>query len=82
MHQKFSNYALTKLLFGWCRSMWVIELLVNLPNPHPKAPAHPSTPKVLQAKEHAPTPSPSVVFTFGLTVESIKELKDVSIILI
>jgi hypothetical protein len=29
---------------------------------------------VLQTKEHAPTPSPSIVFTFGLAVESIKEL--------
>jgi hypothetical protein len=30
---KCSNYALTNLLFGLCRSMWVSELLVNLPNP-------------------------------------------------
>jgi hypothetical protein len=29
---------------------------------------------VLQAKEHAPTLSPSVVFNFGLAVKSIKEL--------
>jgi hypothetical protein len=29
---------------------------------------------MLQAKEHTPTPSPSVVFTFGIIVESIKEL--------
>jgi hypothetical protein len=29
---------------------------------------------VLRVKELAPTPSPSVVFTFGLVVESIKEL--------
>jgi hypothetical protein len=29
---------------------------------------------VLQAKERAPTFSPSIVFTFGLVVESIKEL--------
>jgi len=27
---KCSNYALTNLLFGLCKSMWVIELLVNL----------------------------------------------------
>jgi hypothetical protein len=31
-----------------------------------------------QAKELAPTPSPSAIFTFGLVVESIKELKGVS----
>jgi hypothetical protein len=30
---KCSNYALTNLLFGLCRSMWVIELLVNLLSP-------------------------------------------------
>jgi len=29
---------------------------------------------VLRVREHAPTPSPSVVFTFGLEVEFIKEL--------
>jgi hypothetical protein len=29
---------------------------------------------VLRIREHAPTPFPSVVFIFGLTVESIKEL--------
>jgi hypothetical protein len=29
---------------------------------------------VLRAREHASTPSPSVVFFFGLVVESIKEL--------
>jgi hypothetical protein len=39
----------------------------------------PLHPEVLQAKEHAPTPSPSVVFTFGLGVESIKELGGASI---
>jgi hypothetical protein len=65
---KCSKYALTNLLFGLWRSMWVIELLVNLPSPHPEAPARPSTPKMLQAKECAPTPFPSTVFTFWLTV--------------
>jgi hypothetical protein len=29
---------------------------------------------MLQAMEHTPTLSSSVVFTFGLTIESIKEL--------
>jgi hypothetical protein len=28
---------------------------------------------VLQAKEHAPTPYPFVIFTLGLAAESIKE---------
>jgi hypothetical protein len=29
---------------------------------------------MLQAREHTPTPSPSIVFTFRLIVESNKEL--------
>jgi hypothetical protein len=33
---------------------------------------------VLQARECAPTPSLSAVFTFGLAVKSIKELGGVS----
>jgi hypothetical protein len=41
---KCSNYALTNLLFSLCKSMWVIELLVNLPGPIPKL-------------QHAPLPS-------------------------
>jgi len=34
---------------------------------------------MLRARKHAPTPSLSVVFTFGFAVESIKKLDDVSI---
>jgi hypothetical protein len=34
--------------------------------------------KVLQAKERTPTFSPSVVFTFGLIVEFIKEFRGAS----
>jgi cytochrome bd-type quinol oxidase subunit 2 len=49
-------------------------LLVNFPSPHPGAPACPSTFEMLQTKERAPTHFAYVVFTFGLTVESIKEL--------
>jgi hypothetical protein len=49
-------------------------LLVNLPSPHPTALACPFTSEVLQIKECAPTPFPSDVFTFGLIVESVKEL--------
>jgi hypothetical protein len=45
MHQKCSNYALTNLLFGLCKSMWIIELLVTLPSPNPGAPTCPSTSK-------------------------------------
>jgi hypothetical protein len=74
VHQKCSNYALTNLLFGLCKSVWVIELLVNLPSPHPGTLARPSTPEVLWAKEHTPTPSPSTICTFGLVVSPYKSL--------
>jgi hypothetical protein len=33
---KCYNYALTNLLFGLCRSMWVSEVFVNLLSPIPK----------------------------------------------
>jgi hypothetical protein len=33
---KCSNYALTNLLFGLCRSMWVNNFLVNVFNPIPE----------------------------------------------
>jgi hypothetical protein len=59
----------------------VIDVLVNLPSPHLVTPTRPSTPKVLQAKERTPTPSPSIIFTFGLVVESIVELGGVSLAL-
>jgi hypothetical protein len=59
-------YVLTNLLFGFCKSMWVIDLLVILHSPHPKAPARPSTPKMLQTREHAPIPCPSDVFTLWI----------------
>jgi hypothetical protein len=35
----------------------------------------PLYPEMLRTKEHAPTLSPSIVFIFGLAVESIKELE-------
>jgi hypothetical protein len=34
---------------------------------------------VLRAREHAPTPSIFIVFTFGLVIESIKELGGASL---
>jgi hypothetical protein len=73
----FQLCTLTNLLFDLCRSMWVIDMLVNLPSPHPKAPTHPSTHEMLRVRERVATPSPSIVFTFGLAVESIKELRGV-----
>ncbi len=73
VHQKCFNYALTNLLFGLCRFVWVINFLVTLPSPYPGAPACPSTPEVLQVRERAQTLYPSVVFTFRFAVESTKE---------
>jgi hypothetical protein len=46
-------------------------LLVNLPSLHPGALACPFTFEVLRTRERAPTPSPSVVFTFGFTFEEL-----------
>jgi hypothetical protein len=57
-------------------------LLVNLPIPHLGAPTRPSTLDVLRAKEHAPIPSPSIVFTFVLTFEYIKEPGGASLVVI
>ncbi len=67
-----------QLLFGLCKSLWVIDLFANIPSPHLKAPTRPSTPKVLWTKVRTPTPFPSVVVTFGLAIKSIKELGGVS----
>ncbi len=53
-------------------------MLVTFPRPHPGASTCPSTPKVLQVKECASTLCSFVIFTFGLVVESIKELGGVS----
>jgi hypothetical protein len=78
MHQKCSNYALTNLLFGLCRSMWVIELFITLPSSHPRTLACPFTPKVLRTKEHALTLYLFVILTFRFAVESIKEFGGVS----
>jgi hypothetical protein len=47
MHQKCFTYALTNLLFGLCKSVWVIDPLVACFGPHLGTPAHPSTPEVL-----------------------------------
>jgi hypothetical protein len=63
MHQECSNYALINLLVGLCMFVWVVDLLVTFPSPHLRAPAHPFNPKVLRARERAPTPYPFAVFT-------------------
>jgi hypothetical protein len=40
MHQKCFSYASINLLFGLCKSIWIIDPLVTCPNPHPRALAH------------------------------------------
>jgi hypothetical protein len=62
MHQKCSNYTLTNLLFGLCKSVWITDPLVTHPNPHPEAPVRPFTPKMLWTREHNPIHYPSIVF--------------------
>ncbi len=72
---KCSNYAITNLLFGLCRPVWVNKLLVNLPSPILElqhAPLPP--PKVLWAKEHAPTPYSSVVFALDSHLSLLRSL--------
>jgi hypothetical protein len=53
VHQRCSDYTLTNLLFGLCRSMWINDLLVNHSSPHLEATTGPSTLEVLWAKERA-----------------------------
>jgi len=77
VHQKRSKYALINLLFGLCKSKWIIDLLITRPSPHPGALAHPFTFEMLQIKEHIPTPSFNV-FTFELTFESYEKFRGAS----
>jgi hypothetical protein len=44
MHQKCSNYALTNLLFGLYRYVWIVDLFITHPSPHPRTPTYPYTP--------------------------------------
>jgi hypothetical protein len=73
MHQKCFSYALTNLLFGLCMSIWIIDPLVTRPNLHLGTLTRLSTPEVLGAKERIWILYPFIVFTFGLTIESIKK---------
>jgi hypothetical protein len=73
VHQKCPNYALTNLLFGLCKFVWVIDPLVICPSPHPKVITHLSTPEMLRTKERTPIHYPSIVFTFWIVIESIKK---------
>ncbi len=59
----FMVHPCTKSVPTTCMSVWIIDPLVICLNPHPKAPARPSTPKVLRAREHASTSYTSIIFT-------------------
>jgi len=63
VHQKCFNYVLTNLLFGLCRSVWIIDPLVIPRSPHLGVLPCPSTSEVLQAKKCTLIPYPSIVFT-------------------
>ncbi len=74
VHQKCSNYALTNLLFGLCKFVRVIDLLITLPNPYPRAPTGTSTLEVMRAKEHTPTLHSSVMFTLDSHLNLLRSL--------
>ncbi len=79
VHQKCSNYALTNLLFGLCRSIWIIDSLVTRLNPHLGDLNIPFTPEVLQARKCTPTLFSSIIFTLGFAFESFKEFGSASL---
>jgi len=57
-----------------CKFVWVIDLLVILPNPYFRTPTCPSTPKMLWAKECTPIPHSFVVFTLDPHLSPLKNL--------
>ncbi len=77
VHQKCSNYALTKLLFDLCKSMWIIDSLVICPSPHPRASTLPFTPKWYEPRNVLNSLS-FHYFHLRFTFEFIKELGSVS----
>jgi hypothetical protein len=59
------------LVFNLCRSMWVVDACHSSWS-HPEALARPSTPKVLWAKERAPTLYSFIVFSLDSHLNSIR----------
>jgi hypothetical protein len=78
VHQKCSNYTLTNLLFGLCRSVWVIDLLVTLPNPISKFWHAPLPPKCCEPRNMPQLLILLLFSPFGFALESIKEFGGVS----
>jgi hypothetical protein len=66
VHQKCSNYTLTNLLFGLCRSVWIIDPPIIHLSPHPGAPTRPSTPKMLWVREHTLALFPCIISPLDL----------------
>ncbi len=66
------------LVLCMCMCMWIIEAFhfFLIPSRSSSTPFYPS--KVLRARECAPTPCPSVIFSLGLTFESLMEFGSVS----
>jgi hypothetical protein len=72
VHRKCSNYALTNLLFGLCRFVWVIDLFLTCPNSHPIAvPLYPWSAMNWGAYLNSLS---FQCFHLGFVVEFIKEL--------
>jgi hypothetical protein len=71
---KAPQLCINHLVLVLCRSLWVNKAchFFLVPSRSSSTPLYPSI--VLWAREHAPTPCPSVVFSLGLTLESRKEL--------
>jgi hypothetical protein len=78
MQQKCSNYALTNLLFGLCKSVSIIDTLVIHPSPHPRALACPLTLNATSQRTY-PNPLSFYCFHLGVIIKSIRELGGVSI---
>ncbi len=51
VHQKCFNDALTNLLFGLWKSVWIVDPLVILPSPHPRASTCPFYPWIVVSYE-------------------------------
>jgi len=79
VHQKCSNYALTNLLFGLCKFVWIIDLFITCFSLHPGTLTCLSTLEALWIKECIPIPSSFVIFMFRLTFEFYKEFGGMSV---
>jgi hypothetical protein len=71
---KVLQLCINNLMLVLCRSVWVNKTchIFLVPSQNSNMPFYPSI--VLWARERAPTPCPSAVFSLGLTFESRKEL--------